>query len=77
MNKIMFFAHLREAAGKESITMDVSGKTVAELKELLVTQYQLNQLDTVMTAINEEFATNEEIIQQGDTIAFIPPVSGG
>jgi len=73
----MFFAHLREAAGKESITMDVTGKTVAELKELLVTQYQLNQLDTVMTAINEEFATNEEIIQQGDTIAFIPPVSGG
>ncbi|MDZ5471746.1 molybdopterin converting factor subunit 1 [Bacillus sp. 31A1R] len=77
MNKIMFFAHLREAVGEESISIDVAGRSVAELKELLANQYQLNQLDTVMTAINEEFATNEEIIQQGDIIAFIPPVSGG
>ena len=31
-----------------------------------------------MVAINEEFATDSEIIQEkGDIIAFIPPVSGG
>jgi molybdopterin synthase sulfur carrier subunit len=30
-----------------------------------------------MAAINEEFAPNEEVIQEGDVIAFIPPVSGG
>jgi sulfur-carrier protein len=30
-----------------------------------------------MTAINEEFSANDEMIKEGDTIAFIPPVSGG
>ncbi|WP_374049830.1 MoaD/ThiS family protein [Neobacillus sp. PS3-34] len=30
-----------------------------------------------MAAINEEFAGNEELIQDGDVVAFIPPVSGG
>jgi molybdopterin synthase sulfur carrier subunit len=31
----------------------------------------------VMVSINEEFATNDDIIHDGETIAFIPPVSGG
>ena len=35
------------------------------------------KIDTVMVSINEEFAPNNEIIQEGETIAFIPPVSGG
>ena len=30
-----------------------------------------------MTAVNEEFAQDDEVIQAGDEIAFIPPVSGG
>ena len=27
-----------------------------------------------MTAVNEEFVTDEEIIGTGDTVAFIPPL---
>jgi len=34
-------------------------------------------LDQVLTAINEEFAIDEDIVKDGDTVAFIPPVSGG
>ena len=30
-----------------------------------------------MVSINEEFAAKDEIIQDGEMIAFIPPVSGG
>jgi molybdopterin synthase sulfur carrier subunit len=77
MNKIMFFAHLRDAAGEEFINMEAAGKTVAQLKGEVAEQYSLQNIETVMTAINEEFAGNEEIIQDGDVIAFIPPVSGG
>lgn len=77
MNKILFFAHLRDVAGSESIEMQVDGKTVAELKEEIMTKFDFQKLDTVMTAINEEFASDDDIIQEGDTIAFIPPVSGG
>ncbi|MBT2687350.1 molybdopterin converting factor subunit 1 [Bacillus sp. ISL-47] len=76
MNKIMFFAHLRDRVGEESVTMDASGKTIAELKQLLSEEYTV-KLDTVMAAVNEEFASDDEVIQDGDTVAFIPPVSGG
>ncbi|MDN3017724.1 molybdopterin converting factor subunit 1 [Paenibacillus sp. BSR1-1] len=77
MNKVLFFAHLRDAVGEEYLKVDASGKTVAELKADLAAQYDLPRMDTVMTAINEEFASNDEVIRDGDEIAFIPPVSGG
>jgi molybdopterin synthase sulfur carrier subunit len=77
MNKVLFFAHLRDAVGEEFLKMDASGKTVAELKVELSQSYNLPKMDTVMTAINEEFASNDEVIRADDEIAFIPPVSGG
>jgi sulfur-carrier protein len=77
MNKVLFFAHLRDTAGSESVEIQAAGKTVADLKQFISEQFGFQKLDTVMTAINEEFASDEEIIQEGDVIAFIPPVSGG
>lgn len=77
MNKVLFFAHLRDEAGVESAEVEAAGKTVAELKEIVGEKYKLAKLDSAMAAINEEFAPNEEVIQEGDVIALIPPVSGG
>ncbi|QED49778.1 molybdopterin converting factor subunit 1 [Cytobacillus dafuensis] len=77
MNNILFFAHLRDAVGRESVQLDASGKTVAELKQLITDKYEAVNLEHVMTAINEEFASNEDVIHDGDEVAFIPPVSGG
>lgn len=77
MNKVLFFAHLRDAVGEDFLRLDVAGKTVAELKAELSSKYELPKLDTVMTAVNEEFAKDDEVIQEGDEVAFIPPVSGG
>ncbi|WP_066372527.1 molybdopterin converting factor subunit 1 [Neobacillus fumarioli] len=77
MNKILFFAHLRDAADREELQIKAVGKTVAELKTELMKNYDLPQLETVMTAINEEFVPDDEIIHDGDVIAFIPSVSGG
>ncbi|HVH96833.1 MAG TPA: molybdopterin converting factor subunit 1 [Bacillus sp. (in: firmicutes)] len=77
MNKVLFFAHLRDAVGEESIEMEANGKTVAEFKQQISETYDIQKLDTVMVAINEEFAPDSEVIQEGDIIAFIPPVSGG
>jgi sulfur-carrier protein len=77
MNKVLFFAHLRDAVGEDFLSLKAEGKTVAELKTELAAKYDLPRMDTIMTAINEEFASNEEVIREGDEIAFIPPVSGG
>lgn len=77
MNKVLFFAHLRDAVGEDFLKLDAAGKTVAELKLELASKYDLPKMDTVMTAVNEEFAEDDEILQDGDEVAFIPPVSGG
>jgi sulfur-carrier protein len=77
MNKVLFFAHLRDAVGEEFLRVDAAGKTVGDLKAELAANYDLPKLETVMTAVNEEFAGDDEVIQDGDEIAFIPPVSGG
>ena len=77
MNKVLFFAHLRDAVGEEFLKLDATGKTVGELKAELALSYDFPKLDTVMAAVNEEFAQDDEVIQDGDEIAFIPPVSGG
>ncbi|MGX6445463.1 molybdopterin converting factor subunit 1 [Neobacillus sp. K501] len=77
MNKVLFFAHLRDAVGEDFLRLDAGGKTVAELKAELSSKYDLPKMDTVMTAVNEEFAQDDEVIHEGDEVAFIPPVSGG
>lgn len=77
MNKVLFFAHLRDSVGEDFLRLNAAGKTVAELKAELASRYDLPKLDTVMTAVNEEFAQDDEVIQEGDEVAFIPPVSGG
>ncbi|KHE73277.1 molybdopterin converting factor subunit 1 [Halobacillus sp. BBL2006] len=77
MNKILFFAELREKMGAESIELDLTGKKVEEVKEIIEKVYSLTKVTDSMVAVNEEFARNETEVEDGDTIAFIPPVSGG
>ncbi|MBS4195928.1 molybdopterin converting factor subunit 1 [Lederbergia citri] len=77
MNSILLFAHLKEQAGSDSLALDVTGKTVKDLREYLETEAKLGSMAGIMIAINEEFATDETVINTGDVIALIPPVSGG
>lgn len=77
MINVLYFAHLKEIAGQESEQYDVAGKTVAELKQIISEKYQMKGLSSAMTAVNEEFADDETTLAEGDSVAFIPPVSGG
>ncbi|AOH57254.1 molybdopterin converting factor subunit 1 [Peribacillus muralis] len=77
MIKVLLFAQLRDESGKEAISIEGNGWSVAELKGKMEAEYQLGGLETVMTAVNEEFADDNTILSDGDTVAFIPPVSGG
>lgn len=76
MIRILYFASLKEAAKHESEQVDAAGKTIAELKALLMERHSIT-LDGAMTAVNEEFTEDETILNDLDTVAFIPPVSGG
>ncbi|GGI17815.1 molybdopterin converting factor subunit 1 [Gottfriedia solisilvae] len=78
MIKVLLFAHLREKVGVEELTLiENEGIKVKDLKSWLTKNYDLQSLNQVMTAVNEEFVTDEDIVNAGDIVAFIPPVSGG
>ncbi|MBD1221779.1 molybdopterin converting factor subunit 1 [Virgibacillus halodenitrificans] len=77
MIEVLFFAELREKIDSGKIPMDAAGKSVKELKEMLVAKYELKTLDNVMIAVNEEYTTESTILADDDVVAFIPPVSGG
>ncbi|QPA33066.1 molybdopterin converting factor subunit 1 [Thermaerobacillus caldiproteolyticus] len=76
MITLLFFAHLQEAIGQERIEMQYVPQTVKELKQQIETRYGID-LRHVMVAVNEEYAREEQQLKPGDTVAFIPPVSGG
>ncbi|ELK45221.1 molybdopterin converting factor subunit 1 [Halobacillus sp. ACCC02827] len=77
MNRILFFAGLKEQIGEGEWSFDAAGLTVEDLKETVRQEFGVEQVMTSMTAVNEEFAQKETIVKEGDTVAFIPPVSGG
>ncbi|MFD1017843.1 molybdopterin converting factor subunit 1 [Thalassobacillus hwangdonensis] len=77
MINILLFAGLQEKVGKESVQLDIEAGTIQSLRKQLKENYQLDEIDTAMAAINEEYATDESTVTLGDTVAFIPPVSGG
>jgi MoaE-MoaD fusion protein len=78
--KILFFATLRDYVDAKTMELEVPAETtVAGLKELLVKRYpkMIPAQDSIMTAINREYAADEQSIPLDAEIALFPPVSGG
>lgn len=78
--RLLLFASGREALGKSELSLEVpEGITVREFQNLLTERYP--ELGTLaqrsVFARNEVFAGWDEILQAGDELAIIPPVSGG
>ncbi|MCI0763724.1 molybdopterin converting factor subunit 1 [Bacillus sp. TL12] len=78
MITVLFFAGMREEVGLDELKIiETENMTIHQLKQCLQNKYALSSFNQVMTAINESFVTDDETIDDGDIIAFIPPVSGG
>ena len=78
--KILFFASLRDVAGCDSRDLELPVPTsVAELlAELARDRPALERwLPHVRVAVNLEYASAEQLLNPGDEVALIPPVSGG
>ena len=77
---VRLFARLREAAGTSDIPLQLaSGSTVNDVWQALVNRHpDLEPFRRSVTcAVNADFSTWTTIVQEGDEIAFLPPVSGG
>ena len=78
--KLLFFATLRDRAGMKSTEIDLpEGTTVLGLKDRVGHDFPglSASLQTVLVAINHEYASDETLVPGNAEIALFPPVSGG
>jgi len=80
MINVLFFARLKDQVGQAELTLgnEIVGKTVAELQQTLIAQGMVAlQDDSIRIALNQDFCAPDTVINDGDEVAFMPPVTGG
>jgi molybdopterin synthase sulfur carrier subunit len=77
MIEVLFFSYLRDEVGQETIQIEQDQMSIKDIKEFILQNYHVKSLDSVMIAVNEEYAMDTTMVKAGDKVALIPPVSGG
>ena len=84
MLKVLFFASVRERLQCSSLEVDLaqSGGDLDSLQEYLCNTQGKHWLETlaqdnIIRAVNQQVAQGNKALQEGDEIAFYPPVTGG
>jgi MoaE-MoaD fusion protein len=72
---VRLFAMLRERAGAGSVTLELPEG--ARVRDALDSLAGLAEGIPLVMAVNREYATEEQVLDAGDELALIPPVSGG
>ena len=76
--RILYFASLRDAAGRDAETVSSETSDARELYAQRQREYGFAMsADRLRVAVNGEFAAWNRRLADGDEIAFLPPVSGG
>lgn len=78
--QVLFFAAAKEAAGADSLSVDVgSGATIQDLRVALLNQLpRLGPMaGSLLWAVNNQYQSHQHVLNDNDTIACFPPVSGG
>ena len=77
---VRLFARLRDIAGTAELARDVApGATIGAVWRELTTEYpDLAQYErAISSAVNADYARMDRVLNDGDELAFLPPVSGG
>ncbi len=78
--RVLLFASLAERVGAGETTIDLPVESrVADAMDLLGERYpDVAELrDKTATAVNMSYVTSDHVLEDGDELALIPPVSGG
>ena len=78
--RLLFFAVLRDIAGRDENVIDVpDGTRAGDVWQRLRDQHPelRDYVQPPMIAVNESYVGVEEPLRDGDELAFIPPVAGG
>lgn len=83
MIKVVFLAQFREKLGVSELAVEPENTpiTLEKLKATLASKgdrwREIFECDRILCAVNQEMALPETIINDGDEVAFFPPVTGG
>ena len=77
--EVLFFGITADIAKEKSIQLEIEeGISVEKLRTLLLAKYPgLSDYKNFSVAVNMEYATDNVVLKIGDSVALIPPVSGG
>ena len=79
--KVLYFASLREEIGRGGDVVDISSDKSSS--PLSVEQLWVNSTgqksfpDNLLVAVNQEYTNPQALLNDGDEVAFFPPVTGG
>lgn len=73
---ILFFGALKEITGTEKIEIPTIENTEL-LMEQLLQRYPLLKQKTYRIALNKKLTNKNELLNEGDIIALLPPFAGG
>jgi len=76
---VLLFASYAEAVGRSSISIEMeTGATVRDVIDEVRRIGNSTRLPPApMVAVNEQYASRDRELRQGDEVALIPPVAGG
>jgi len=77
---VKLFGSIREATGSKELSVSLeAGATVASLRALLAADHRAfdEMGDRLRVSVNMEIENGDPVLQDGDEVAFLPPVSGG
>lgn len=76
--KILYFGLLADRRGTAEESLQSDASTAAALYRELCTAHPLGlPVDAVRAAVNDTYVPWNQALKDGDTIAFLPPMSGG
>jgi MoaE-MoaD fusion protein len=78
--RVLFFGAARDAAGQEELDLSLSSQAnvASAFAQLLADYPALARFgNSLLLAVNQEYALPDRKISDGDELAMLPPVSGG
>tara|TARA_B110000285_G_C14975521_1_gene538756 strand:+ start:516 stop:758 length:243 start_codon:yes stop_codon:yes gene_type:complete len=75
----LFFGITTDLVGASELQVEVGeNSSIADFKEALKVKFsELENINSYAIAVNEEYATDDLVLNENDVVALIPPVSGG
>ena len=78
--RLLFFAVLREISGRSEEVVELpEGSRAGDVWQRLRDEHAAlrDYIQPPMIAVNESYVRVDELLRDGDELAFIPPVAGG